>query len=94
MAECRFQDIATRYALTACCVVRVQVDEPVTTVPTIGFNVETLQYKNIKFQVRVCVLAWNVFSILALFVPAVCVRSCVHVRQHEPTWYRGPSILK
>ena len=31
---------------------RLQVDEPVTTVPTIGFNVETLQYKNIKFQVR------------------------------------------
>lgn len=30
---------------------RLQVDEPVTTVPTIGFNVETLQYKNIKFQV-------------------------------------------
>jgi ADP-ribosylation factor-like protein 1 len=27
------------------------VDEPVTTVPTIGFNVETLSYKNIKFQV-------------------------------------------
>jgi GTPase SAR1 family protein len=27
------------------------VDEPVTTVPTIGFNVETLRYKNIKFQV-------------------------------------------
>jgi GTPase SAR1 family protein len=31
---------------------RLQVDEPVTTVPTIGFNVETLQYKNIKFQAR------------------------------------------
>ena len=29
----------------------LQVDEPVATVPTIGFNVETLQYKNIKFQV-------------------------------------------
>ena len=27
------------------------MDEPVTTVPTIGFNVETLRYKNIKFQV-------------------------------------------
>ena len=27
------------------------MDEPVTTVPTIGFNVETLSYKNIKFQV-------------------------------------------
>eukprot|EP00753_Platysulcus_tardus_P005169 PLAT12959.2.p1 GENE.PLAT12959.2~~PLAT12959.2.p1 ORF type:complete len:183 (+),score=59.79 PLAT12959.2:26-574(+) len=25
--------------------------EPVTTVPTIGFNIETLQYKNVKFQV-------------------------------------------
>ena len=30
---------------------RLQVDEPITTIPTIGFNVETLQYKNIKFQV-------------------------------------------
>ncbi len=26
-------------------------DEPIQTIPTIGFNVETLQYKNIKFQV-------------------------------------------
>ncbi len=30
---------------------RLQADEPVQTIPTIGFNVETLQYKNIKFQV-------------------------------------------
>merc|ERR550514_2541999 len=31
---------------------RLQVDEPIgQTVPTIGFNVETLAYKNIKFQV-------------------------------------------
>ena len=30
----------------------MQVDEPIgQTVPTIGFNVETLQYQNIKFQV-------------------------------------------
>lgn len=27
-------------------------DEAIQTIPTIGFNVETLQYKNIKFQVR------------------------------------------
>jgi ADP-ribosylation factor-like protein 1 len=27
-------------------------DETIQTIPTIGFNVETLQYKNIKFQVR------------------------------------------
>lgn len=30
---------------------RLQVDEPITTTPTIGFNVETMQYKNIRFQV-------------------------------------------
>lgn len=28
-----------------------ETDEAVQTIPTIGFNVETLQYKNIKFQV-------------------------------------------
>ena len=27
-------------------------DEDIQTIPTIGFNVETLAYKNIKFQVR------------------------------------------
>ncbi|KAG1704110.1 ADP-ribosylation factor protein [Phytophthora megakarya] len=30
---------------------RLQADEIEQTVPTIGFNMETLQYKNIKFQV-------------------------------------------
>jgi len=30
---------------------RLQVDEIVQTIPTIGFNVETVQYKNVKFQV-------------------------------------------
>lgn len=35
----------------AVCADRLQVDEPITTVPTIGFNVETLNYKNVKFQV-------------------------------------------
>ena len=29
---------------------RLQIGEVVTTIPTIGFNVETVQYKNIKFQ--------------------------------------------
>ena len=29
----------------------MQADEVIETVPTIGFNVETLQYKNLKFQV-------------------------------------------
>lgn len=30
---------------------KLQVGEVVTTIPTIGFNVETVQYKNLKFQV-------------------------------------------
>ncbi|KAJ8518344.1 hypothetical protein ONZ45_g4567 [Pleurotus djamor] len=30
---------------------RLQLGEVVSTIPTIGFNVETVQYKNIKFQV-------------------------------------------
>ncbi len=30
---------------------RLQLNEVVTTTPTIGFNVGTVQYKNIKFQV-------------------------------------------
>ncbi|KAI9350007.1 ADP-ribosylation factor family-domain-containing protein [Zopfochytrium polystomum] len=30
---------------------RLQLGEVVTTIPTIGFNVETVTYKNIKFQV-------------------------------------------
>merc|ERR1712167_558660 len=30
---------------------RLQVGEVVTTVPTVGFNVETVTYKNLKFQV-------------------------------------------
>ena len=30
---------------------RLQMGEVVTTVPTIGFNVETVQYKNLRFQV-------------------------------------------
>lgn len=32
-------------------VCRLQVGEVVTTIPTIGFNVEQVTYKNLKFQV-------------------------------------------
>lgn len=31
---------------------RLQVGEVVTTIPTIGFNVEQVTYKNLKFQVN------------------------------------------
>lgn len=45
---------------------RLQMGEVVSTIPTIGFNVETVQYNNIKFQVwdlgmSVCFL-WSVFA--------------------------------
>jgi len=30
---------------------KMKLNEVVTTIPTIGFNVETVQYKNIKFTV-------------------------------------------
>lgn len=30
---------------------QLKLDEPVTTIPTIGFNVETVEYKNISFTV-------------------------------------------
>lgn len=53
---------SVRVQFTLCAADRLQVDEPVTTVPTIGFNVETLQYKNIKFQVRSTRLAAPVIS--------------------------------
>ena len=35
---------------------RLKLGEVVTTIPTIGFNVETLQYKNVNFT------AWDVGS--------------------------------
>ena len=37
-----------------------EADDNIQTIPTIGFNVETLQYKNIKFQVR-CSCCFSLF---------------------------------
>lgn len=33
------------------CIDRMQLNEIVSTVPTIGFNIETVKYKNLTFQV-------------------------------------------
>ena len=30
---------------------KLKLDQDVTTIPTVGFNVETVQYKNVKFNV-------------------------------------------
>lgn len=51
---------------------RLQVGEVVTTIPTIGFNVEQVTYKNLKFQVwdlggQTSIRYKNVFFFFALF---------------------------
>lgn len=40
-----------------------EADDDIQTIPTIGFNVETLQYKNIKFQVRT-----DAFTVISVVV--------------------------
>lgn len=39
-----------------------EADDNIQTIPTIGFNVETLQYKNIKFQVCCSIACMVVFE--------------------------------
>lgn len=39
------------YPVILLLMIRLQVGEVVTTIPTIGFNVEQVTYKNLKFQV-------------------------------------------
>lgn len=34
----------------------LQIGEVVTTIPTIGFNVESVTYKNLNFNVWVCLI--------------------------------------
>ena len=47
-------------------------DEAVQTIPTIGFNVETLQYKNIKVS-DISSLALTLFVLVVVgFGPSVC----------------------
>lgn len=35
---------------------KLKLGEVITTVPTIGFNVESVSFKNINFQVRYCLV--------------------------------------
>ena len=34
---------------------KLKLGQSVTTIPTVGFNVETVTYKNVKFNVWVCI---------------------------------------
>ncbi len=42
---------------------REQIGEVVTTIPTIGFNVESVTYKNLNFNVWVSKLATSLFAL-------------------------------
>ena len=33
---------------------RLKLGQSVTTIPTVGFNVETVKYRNVKFNIWVC----------------------------------------
>ena len=48
---CQFQCAGLDGAGKTTILYRLQVGEVVTTIPTIGFNVEQVTYKNLKFQV-------------------------------------------
>ena len=48
---CVFSEIQLVPSCALFCFAQNEADEAIQTIPTIGFNVETLQYKNIKFQV-------------------------------------------
>lgn len=49
---------------------KLQVGEVVTTIPTIGFNVEQVTYKNLKFQV------WDLGGQTSIrYVEVICLRT-------------------
>ena len=43
-------------------------DENIQTIPTIGFNVEVLQYKNIKFQVIIVTTDSYLYLLSCIFI--------------------------
>lgn len=51
---------------------RLQVGEVVTTIPTIGFNVEQVTYKNLKFQV------WDLGGQTSIRYSAFCLLLILH----------------
>ena len=59
---------------------KLKLGEVITTIPTIGFNVETVEYRGISFQVRSGSLTQDALSLsLAAPPPPPC---CTHHRGH------------
>lgn len=59
---------------------RLQVGEVVTTIPTIGFNVEQVQYKNLKFQV------WDLGGQTSIRFVAITARLSILICFFRPYW--------
>lgn len=47
------------YSNTLAILYKLKLGQSVTTIPTVGFNVETVIYKNVKINVWVCIFADN-----------------------------------
>uniref|UniRef100_M1CMH0 ADP-ribosylation factor 1 n=1 Tax=Solanum tuberosum TaxID=4113 RepID=M1CMH0_SOLTU len=69
---------------------RLQMGEVVSTIPTIGFNVETVQYNNIKFQVWDLGPEGGRVPKLGLFAPQAKY-ACILQDSHDVCLYGGPS---
>ena len=50
---------------------KLKLGQSVNTIPTVGFNVETVTYKNVKFNVWVCRCAPCCRQILPCYIAAV-----------------------
>lgn len=59
------------YGLHVAILYKLKLNQNVTTIPTVGFNVETVQYKNVKFNVWVCMRVGRLFD-------AIKVRKLTH----------------
>ena len=59
---------------------KMKLGEVITTVPTIGFNIEIVEYKNLRFTVWVCIFYF--LSLFSLF----CQPDVVHQPVRNMNW--------
>ena len=65
---------------------KLKLGQHVNTIPTVGFNVETVNYKNVKFNVWVRTTSYS--AVLASFSHSICRRS-EWLNWQTPDWNLG-----
>lgn len=60
---------------------KLKLGQAVTTIPTVGFNVETVSYRNVKFNVWVRGLVADILVSISLRCVARVVGGCVDARK-------------